>query len=203
MHHSRVMRRFQRRRNLLEYRNGLFRSQFLFLMQKSAQISPLHVLHGDVSDSACLSQIEYADDVAVRNFPRQDEFLFEAPQDLRMTGEVGTNQLQCNQTLQFDVSRLVNRPHPALTEQLKDFVALPEHAPRLKLSFCRHLTRRAHRDGRRPSCCLAIFCRRNRRVRQGERSVALLARSSGGRIIRLANRALHELGDQPPRTTSL
>src|SRR2546425_7459651 len=197
------MRRFQRRRNLQEYRNGLFRSQFLFLMQKSAQISPLHILHGDVSDSTRLSQIEYADDVAVGNFPRQDEFLFEAPQDFRMNGEVGTNQFHCNRALQFDVSRLVNCPHPALAEQLKDFVTLAEQASRLELSLCRRLTRRAQRDGRRPSCCLTIFCRRYRRVRQGERSVALLARGSGGRIIRLANRALHELGGQPPRTTSL
>src|SRR5260370_26670959 len=120
-----------------------------------------------------------------------------------MTGEVGENPLHCNRALQLDVARLVNASKPALTEQLKDFVALAEHASRLELSLGSGLTRRAQRDGRRPSCCLAIFCRRNRRVRQGERSVALLARGSGGRIIRLANRALHELGGQPPRTTSL
>ncbi len=172
-------------------------------MQKGAQVSPLHVLHGDISDSARLPQIVNADDVAVGNFSRQDEFLFEAPQDFRMAGEVGTNHLQCNCALQFDVSRLVNGPHPALTEQLKDFVAVAEHAPRLELSLCRGLTRRAHRGRRRPSCCLTIFCRRDGLVRQRKRSAALLASGSAGRIIRLANRALHELGGQPPRTTSL
>ncbi len=74
-----------------------------------------------------------------------------------MTGEVGTNQLQCNRALQFDVPSLVNGPHPALTEQLKDFVTVAEHAPRFELPFCRSLTRRAQCDGRRPPCYLTIF----------------------------------------------
>src|SRR2546426_4214522 len=136
--------------------NRLFRSKFPFLLQKDSQISPFYVLHGDVSDSACLSEIEYADDVGVGNFSRQDEFLFEAPQHFRMASEVGTNQLQCNQALQLDVSRLVNGPHTALTEQLQDFVAVAEHAPRLELTFCRNDTRRGLRDSR-PSCCLTEF----------------------------------------------
>ncbi len=140
MHHSRVMRRIQRRCNLQEYGYGFLRSQLPFVMQKGAQISPLDVLHGDVSDPARLPQIENADDVAVGNFARENEFLFEAPQDFRMAGEVGTNHLHCNRALQFDVARLVDGPHPALTEQLQDFVAIAEHAPRLKLSFCRGLT---------------------------------------------------------------
>src|SRR5713226_4450843 len=122
-------------------------------MQKGAQISPFHVLHGDVSDSACLSEIVNADNVAVGHIPRQDEFLLETSQDFRMTGEVGTNHLQRNRALQFDVARLVDGPHPALTEQLKDFVAVAEHAPRLELSFCGSLTRLAQSDSLRPSCC--------------------------------------------------
>src|SRR5713226_8124669 len=126
-------------------------------MQKDPQISPLHVLHGDVSDSARLPQIENADDVGVGNFSRQDEFLLEAPQDFGMAGEVGTNQLQCNQALQFHVSRLVNGAHPALTEQLKNFIAVAEHAPWLELSFCRSYTRRALRDSCRPSFGLTVF----------------------------------------------
>ena len=133
MHNSRLVRCFQRRRNLLENENGLFRSQFPFLMQKGAQISPLHIFHGDVSESARLPQIENANDVGVGNFSCQDEFLFEAPQHFRVTGEVGTNQLQRNQTLQFDVSCLVNGPHTALTEQLKDFVAMAQEGTRGEL----------------------------------------------------------------------
>src|SRR6266849_3840672 len=118
MHDSCLVRRFQRGRNLQENWNRLFWTKFPFLIQKGAQILPLHVVHGDVSDSACLSQIENTNDVAVSNFASQDEFLFETPQDFRMAGEVGTNQLQCDRALQFDVSRLVNGPHSALTEQL-------------------------------------------------------------------------------------
>src|SRR5713101_3180249 len=105
-------------------------------MKEGSQISPFDVLHGDKSDAVGLPKIKDADDVPVGHFPRENEFLFEAPENFRMARKVWADQLQGNETLEFDITRLVNRPHPALPQQLQDLVAIADDCSRLELPLC-------------------------------------------------------------------
>ena len=171
-------------------------------MKQGSQISPFHVLHGDKSDAVGLAEIENADDVPVGHFPRENEFLFETPENFRMAGKVRADQLQGNKTLEFDIPRLVNRPHPTLPEKLQDLVAIANDRSSLELSFRSSLRCGALRHRNGPRSGLTDPRRWGEGLlRQWERSAALLTGDSGGRIIRLAYGALHELGGLPPRMT--
>ncbi len=177
------------------------RCQLPLFMKQGPQISPFHILHGDKSHPVGLPEIEDADDVPVGHFPRENEFLFEAPENFRMAGKVRADQLQGNKTLEFDIPRLVNRPHPALPQQLQDLVAIADDCSRLELPLCSGLRRRALSHCNGPRSGPANPRRGKSLLRQWERSAALLTGDSGRRIIRLAHGALHELGALPPRMT--
>jgi hypothetical protein len=63
----------------------------------------------------------------VRHLPRQDEFLFEPMQYLRLNRKLGTNYFQRDESLQFAILGFIHSAHSSLTEQLQDFVPLPEN----------------------------------------------------------------------------
>ncbi len=70
--------------------DGLLGSEFL-VAQERLQVLALHILHGDELGVAGNSQVENADDVAVRDLPRQDQLAFEPLQDLGVTRQLGAD----------------------------------------------------------------------------------------------------------------
>ena len=71
----------------------------------------------------------------MRNFPRKDEFLFEAAENFRMAGEIGANELERDEALQFEVPGFVNGAHTALAEELENLETLGENGASLELSL--------------------------------------------------------------------
>src|SRR5882724_12272496 len=58
----------------------------------------------------------------VRDLAGQQDLLLEARQDVRVSGEFGTNDFQRNQTLERQVFGFVHRAHAAFADGLLDFV---------------------------------------------------------------------------------
>ncbi len=98
-------------------------SSFFFSAKDALQVLAFDVLHGDELDPVGLAQIKNADDVLVRNLPREDQFLLEAPKNFGIGGHVGANHLDGDLAVQLFVVGLVNGTHAALSEQADDFIA--------------------------------------------------------------------------------
>ncbi len=88
------------------------------------QILAFDVLHGDELDAIGLAQIKNANHVFVRDLPRENQFLLEAPEYFRIGGHVGANHFDGNLAFQLFVVGLVNGAHSALAEQTHDFIAV-------------------------------------------------------------------------------
>ena len=97
-------------------------------------------LHGDEPDPVGFSEIENPNHVFVCHLPRQDEFLFEPMQDLRLNREFGTNYFQGDESIQFCVLRLIHCAHASLAEQLQDLVPLSEYVPTASVIPCGRMT---------------------------------------------------------------
>lgn len=72
----------------------------------------------------CRPEIENANDVPMRDLPREDQLLFEALQDLRIARQLGAYDLDGNQAVEFLASCPINRAHAALAKQLQNLVAV-------------------------------------------------------------------------------
>jgi hypothetical protein len=92
-------------------------------------------------------------DVAVRDFARKDQLLFEAAKNFRMPGKFWANQFQCDQTLKLGIARFVDGAHTSLAEKLENFEAFGKDRSRFKLAFgggfARGTRRHSHRPGLR------------------------------------------------------
>ena len=97
-----------------------------FARQDGAQVLTFDELHGDELHAVSFVQVVNADDVLVGDLPRQHQLLLEARQDGRITGQIGANDLESHDTLDFLVSGFVDRAHAAHAEQLPDLVAAAE-----------------------------------------------------------------------------
>ena len=107
--------------------DGFFRRQFALARQDGAQVLTFDELHGDELHAIGFVQVVNADDVLVRDLPGQHQLLLEARQDGGIPGQVGTNDLQPNNALDFHVAGFIDRAHAAHAEQLLDLVAAAEN----------------------------------------------------------------------------
>jgi hypothetical protein len=139
----------ERAANLRDNPHCLFRRKFSSFTEHGAKVAALDELHGDELETLGLSQVENANDVPVGNFASEDQLLFEAAKDFRITGEVRANQLESNEAFELRVARLVNGAHSALAEQREDFVAIGQQCPDKLLSLGVGGVRRRN-DGDRP-----------------------------------------------------
>jgi hypothetical protein len=83
-------------------------------MEEAPQVTSLNILHGDELDALRLPEIKDADDVAMSNFTREDEFLFEAAEDFGMARKIRANELERDEALEFDVTSFLNSSHSSL-----------------------------------------------------------------------------------------
>ncbi len=132
MNYAFTVRGFESAADLQDYLGGFFWRQLSLFSQHPAQVLPLQIFHGDEFETVGLAQIEYADDVAMRHLPSQDQLLLEAFQDFRVGGQFGANNFQRDQTIQFLVTGLINRTHAALPQKCQDFVPIAENRTRRK-----------------------------------------------------------------------
>src|SRR5262249_3815730 len=87
--------------------------ELVFLFHERVEVAALHELHGDELDAVGFAEIENAHDILMRHLTRQDEFLFEARQDLGLIRQFRPNYLNGNHAVHFAVPGLVDSAHPA------------------------------------------------------------------------------------------
>ena len=83
-----------------------------------AQRRPGHVLHREEADALRLAEVVRADDVAVRDLPREADLLLERLRRARPFVErVREKDLERDLVVQLAVDRAVDGPHPALARE--------------------------------------------------------------------------------------
>ncbi len=78
LNHAFAVRGFERAADLQNYLGGFFWRQLSLFSQHPTQVLPLQIFHGDEFETVSLAQIKYADDVAMRHLPSEDQLLLEA-----------------------------------------------------------------------------------------------------------------------------
>ena len=97
------------------------------------QVRPLDERHRDVLDAVGLTQIVNAEDVLVRDLPREQQLLLEAPlevdADAGIRQHLGPDHLERDRDAELLVLRLVDRAHAADAQQPLDAVATGKQHP--------------------------------------------------------------------------
>ncbi len=128
-----LVRGGQPRRDLACDRRDPGRGQLSLRLEDRRQIVPLEVRHRDVLDAVHLSHVVDADDVPVRDFPGEQQFLLEPSLEgacgLRIGGNLRAHRLERDCDPQILVECLVDGPHAAGTEKPQDAVPASEGSP--------------------------------------------------------------------------
>src|SRR5215469_8460933 len=120
------------------------------LSQQVVKALALNVLHSNELDTLGFPEVENPDDVAIRDLPGKNQFLFEALQNIRIIGHFRADYLQGNCASELPVYGLVDGAHAPFPQDLHDLVAVAQNLARLKWRPAP--TRgRAFRGTRRPS----------------------------------------------------
>ena len=88
VHHSFAVRRFERETHLLHHTYDFFIAQLPFFRDEGFEVLSLDEFHRDELDPVGLSEIENSNHVFVGYLPREDEFLLEARENLRVHGQL-------------------------------------------------------------------------------------------------------------------
>lgn len=101
------------------------RGQCFFRLQPAGlnelpQVRAVHELHDEVVQPVGLPKIEDGDDVLVAQFGQRAGFAREAFGKRRIGTDLRRQDLYRHQPIQPRLARLVNRTHPAFTQQLDD-----------------------------------------------------------------------------------
>ena len=111
---------------------GLIRGELALFAKDGLQVASFDEVHGDELDAIGFAKIENANDVFVRDLPGQDQFVLETGENVGPAGEFGTNDFQRDETIDFAISRFVDRAHASFAEELQDFVTIADDAPYLQ-----------------------------------------------------------------------
>ena len=130
MDHAGVVRRLEAGRHLARNRDDSRNWQPRVVAQNGGQIGALDVGHRDVLHAVDLAEIVNADDVLVRDLPRQQKLLLEAAFDVvcgvAILRCLGADDLQRDGDVQFGIPRLIDRAHAANAELPEDCVSRSE-----------------------------------------------------------------------------
>ena len=147
MHHAFRMRSIQRVANLADNTDRLFGRKFAAFDDPALQIAAIDVLHRDEFHAVGFADVENPHDVAMRDLPGENQLLLEAFEHGGRFDELRLNHFDRDPAVEFVVFCLVDGPHPALTENFKNFVAassefrttLHERRRRSPSDHCRHI----------------------------------------------------------------
>jgi hypothetical protein len=73
-------------------------------------------------------EIENPNDIAVRDLARQQQFLLESAQNIRVAGQFRPDDFESHRAVELPIERFEDRAHAAFAEQLQDFVAVRDYA---------------------------------------------------------------------------
>src|SRR5215472_1219428 len=122
MDHVLAVRCFESTADLKHDARRFIGRKFAFIRKKGPNVPTLHKFHSDEFDPVGLPKIKNSDDILVGDLAREYEFLLEASQDFGIAGELRTDQLESNKTVEFLVPRFIDRTHPTASKQLQDFI---------------------------------------------------------------------------------
>src|SRR3954469_23842300 len=103
------------------------RREGLAIPYDRAQVGAFDVLHSDELHAIRFAEVVNADHVAMRDLMREHQFLLEPFDDGGVGREVGTNDFQGDDAIDFSIERLVHRAHASAAEDSLDFVALSQN----------------------------------------------------------------------------
>jgi hypothetical protein len=110
---------------------GLARRQRAVLADDRRHVLAVDELHDDVRAGRLLAEVEDRDDVRVAQRRGGAGLVAEAGQEVRVTTELGAQQLDRDVAIQLGVARPVDRRHAALSEELHEAIAAAQDAPDL------------------------------------------------------------------------
>ena len=103
------------------------------LPKHRGEIGSLDVRHRDVLDAADITEIMNADDVPVRDLPREQQLALETAFDfgrrLRIGHYLGANHLDGHRDREFRIPRLIHGAHAADAQQPDDVISTAEGFP--------------------------------------------------------------------------
>ena len=126
VHHLFAVRRIQGRAQLAGEFEPALERHTAGVVDQVGQILALDEGHGDVLHAAEIAQVVDAQNVLVGDAAGQQQLLLEALHGLR-AGQLRAHQLERHGAVEFQVERLVDRPHAALAQQPFDAIAVGEH----------------------------------------------------------------------------
>ncbi len=158
--------------NLENDLGGLFRIEFAALPKHRVQLASFDVLHADEAQPARDAQVVNPHHVPMRHLASQHQFLLEALDDNRIVRQFLANNLDGDQTIEFQIASLVHGTHAALAEFLEesrtcspklrrgsDVWSLLSFPPGRRRSSRVHETFRQERRPARPEDCGSL-CKR-------------------------------------------
>ena len=124
MDDARFVRGLRGPRDLPRMMRRTLRDRQLAVARAPRQVRALDVRHRDVLDAVDLAEVVNADDVLVRDLPREQQLLLEAALDLvrrvAVLRDLRADDLQRDGDVEFGVPRLIDGAHAADAEQSKD-----------------------------------------------------------------------------------
>src|SRR5712692_3466944 len=130
VHHAFGVCRLQSPADLVDDLDFFFERERRAIVQKRVEVAALHEFHGDEFDALRFAKIENADDIAVGDLARKDQFLLEALKYFRLPGQFRTDYFNRHHAVELAVTSLVNSTHAAFAKNFDEFVAVAEQRPR-------------------------------------------------------------------------
>ena len=90
---------------------------------ETGKAPPRDRLHANEVQAIGNAKIEDPDHVLMGDLPGENQLLLETEQNIGISGQISTNDLERHQTVQFAVPRFIDGPHPTLAEDLQNLIA--------------------------------------------------------------------------------
>src|SRR5947209_16896356 len=108
--------------------------QLASLREHAGELPALDKLHADELQAIGNAEIVNAHHVAMSDLTCEDQFLFEPAQYLRIIGELRPDDLNSDDSIDFEIARLIYGPHAAFTERFENLVSSSKDPARNELS---------------------------------------------------------------------
>ena len=123
VHEAAGVRRVERAPDVGDDLRRARRLQRPLLGDDRPEVGPVDVAHRDEQRARILSRVVHGDDVGVIDRRDVAQLAREARAELDLLGELGRDELERDMTLQHDVDRLVDDPHPAAADESLEAIA--------------------------------------------------------------------------------
>ena len=135
VHDANLVRRAQARYDLAREPERACNWELPFLREQLGEVRAVDERHRDVLDAVDLAEIVNADDIDVRDLPRQHELALEATLELlgRHRIGIGLDDFERERQRQLRVPDVVHRTHAADAKETDDLITQAEGLPRYEV----------------------------------------------------------------------